>query len=82
MDGVIWVFLALLVPLIALGTVAGLRRRTLRVDPISGHCSNCRTPMSMRRVSWFGSLLFLPAWECVHCGNRSRSRKGVEGTAR
>jgi hypothetical protein len=47
MDGVIW---ALLVPLTALGTVAGLRRQPLGVDPNSINCSNCRTPMSPRRV--------------------------------
>ena len=29
------------------GVVAGLRRGPLGVDPMSRHCSNCRTPMAL-----------------------------------
>ena len=50
MDGVIWFFLALLVALKISGVVVGLRRRRSGVDPMSRQCSNCRTPMSPRRV--------------------------------
>jgi hypothetical protein len=78
MDGIIWVFLVLFVALVAFGVVAvTLRRRQSGVDPHLTHCSNCQTPMSLRRVSWIKSLFFLAAWECPHCGNRSRSRTGT-----
>jgi len=78
MEGIIWLFLALLVAFVALAVVlAGLRRRPLTIKQTRGRCSNCATPMSMRRVSWLKSLLFLAAWECPHCGNRSRSRKAA-----
>jgi hypothetical protein len=80
MDGVISIFLAIVVALISLALVARVRRPSPEVDP-PRHCSNCETPMSLRRVSRFKSLLFLPAWQCPHCGNRSRSKKGVTGTA-
>ena len=53
MDGVIWFFLALLVALTISGVVVGLRRRRSGVDPMSRQCSNCRTPMSPRRVIFF-----------------------------
>jgi hypothetical protein len=76
MEGISWFFLALVVALIALGMVAGLRRRPLGINP-ARHCSNCRTPMSMRRVSWLRPLPFFAAWECRHCGSRSRSRTGT-----
>jgi ribosomal protein L37AE/L43A len=49
MEGIIWLFLALLVALVALAVVlAGLRRRTPKIKP--DHCPSCRTPMSLRRV--------------------------------
>jgi ribosomal protein L37AE/L43A len=76
MDGIIWLFLAFLVVLVCLGAVAGVRRRSSEVDS-PRHCSSCETPISLRRVSWFNSLLFLPVWQCPHCGNRSRSKKGM-----
>jgi hypothetical protein len=53
MDGVIWFFLALLVALTITGVVVGLRRRRSGVDPMSRQCSNCRTPMSPRRMIFF-----------------------------
>jgi Zn finger protein HypA/HybF involved in hydrogenase expression len=81
MDGVIWVFLAFSVALIALGMVADLRRRLLGVDPMSGHCSNCRTPMSPRRVSLIQSLTLRGMWKCPHCGARMRKKAGIAGTA-
>jgi hypothetical protein len=74
MDGVIWVFIALLVPLIALGMLAGLRRRPLGVDPPSGHCSNRRAPMSPRRVSLNQSLTPRGIWKCPHSGKRMNAQ--------
>ena len=71
MFGIIWLFLALIVVLLALGVfVAGVRRPS-GANPRLHHCANCRTPMSMRRVSWLKSLIFLAAWECQHCGTKS-----------
>jgi hypothetical protein len=71
-------FWLLLVPLMVLAGVAiGLRRHADSTEQISKRCSNCETPMSLRRVSWFKSFLLLAAWECPHCGNRSRSRTGT-----
>jgi hypothetical protein len=52
MEGIIWLFLALLVALVALGAaLAGLRRRALRIK--LDHSPSCRTPMSLRRVVFF-----------------------------
>jgi hypothetical protein len=71
-------FWLLLVPLMVLvGVAIGLRRHADSTEQISKRCSNCETPMSLRRVSWFKSFLLLAAWECPHCGNRSRSRTGT-----
>lgn len=81
MEGIVWLFLAFLVALMTVGVVVGLRRRPDGVSLKSRHCLSFRTPMSLRRVSWFKSLLFMPAWECRHCGNRSRFGKGMAGTA-
>ena len=76
MDGIVGLFFALL--FVAAGLVlAGVRRRQLAADHASRHCLHCQTPISMRRPSWFKSLLFLAAWECPHCGNRRRSRTGT-----
>jgi hypothetical protein len=80
MHGVIWVFLALLVPMIALRMVSGLRRWPSGVDPMSRHCSNCRTPMSPRRVSLIQSLTHRGMWMCLHCGTRI-NKTGRAGTA-
>jgi hypothetical protein len=71
MEGVIWLFLALVLALICLGVVlAGLRRRRPTVSPNPGHCSNCKTPMSLRRVSVLQSHALLGEWVCPHCGTR------------
>jgi transposase-like protein len=81
MDGIIWLFLTLITAIAALAMMLeALRRRSSGVKK-SGHCPNCETPMSMRRVSRFKSLLFFPSWLCPHCGTRSRSRKGVKEMA-
>jgi ribosomal protein L37AE/L43A len=80
MEGVIWLFLVLLVALIAFGVVAGLRRKRLGVDP-PRHCSSCKTPMSLRRVSLLQRLTFRGMWMCPHCGTRMRKKAGMAGTA-
>ena len=79
MEGIIWLFLALLVALVALAVVlAGLRRRTPKIKP--DHCPSCRTPMSLRRVSLAKSHALLGEWECPHCGSRISKRGRVAGT--
>jgi hypothetical protein len=79
MEGIIWLFLALIVALVALGAVlAGLRRRPPRVK--TDHCPSCRTPMSLRRVSAFESPTLRIQWVCPHCGNRTKKGRSV-GTA-
>jgi hypothetical protein len=79
MDGIIWLFLALIVALVALGAVlAGLRRRPPQIK--TDHCPSCRTPMSLRRVPLFKSHALLGEWQCPHCGNRTKSGKGLSGT--
>jgi hypothetical protein len=59
MDGIIWLFLALTVALVAFGVVLAGRRRPKSVDGSRGHCSNCATPMSLRRVPFFKSRAVL-----------------------
>jgi uncharacterized Zn-finger protein len=82
MDGIIWLFLALIVALVALGVVlAGLRRRPPSVEGNPGHCSSCETPMSLRRVPLLQSHALLGEWVCPHCSNRFKSGKDVSGTA-
>jgi len=74
MDGVFWLFLALTVALAAAGViVAGRPWRPSGVKK-SGHCPNCETPMSLRRVSIFESLTLRGMWICPHCGTRMRKR--------
>jgi DNA-directed RNA polymerase subunit RPC12/RpoP len=81
MQGIIWLFLALIVALVALGAVlAGVRRRRLELDPIPDHCSRCATPMSLRRVPLFKSRAFWGEWECPHCGSRIKAGRGVSET--
>lgn len=70
MEGNIPFFLALILVGVIL-LVAGLRRANGIKK--SSHCSNCETPMSMRRVSRLKSLLFLTAWECPHCATKTGS---------
>jgi len=51
MEGIVWLFLALVIALVALSVaLAGVRRRQLSVEDNPGPCSNCATPMSLRRV--------------------------------
>ena len=82
MEGIIWLFLALIVALIALGVVlAGLRERPPGINQKSGHCPSCRTPMSLRRVSIFESPTLRSQWRCPHCGTRmDKSGRSVSGT--
>jgi PHP family Zn ribbon phosphoesterase len=80
MEGIIWLFLALLVALVALAVVlAGLRRRAPKIK--ADHCPSCRTPMSLRRVPLAKSHALLGEWECPHCGSRICKRGRVAGTA-
>lgn len=82
MEGIIWLFLALIVALVALGVVvAGIRRGPPRINQKSGHCPSCLTPISLRRVPLFKSHALLGEWVCPHCGNRTKSGNGVSGTA-
>jgi hypothetical protein len=82
MDGMIWLLLVQIVAIGVLGAVVvGLRRAKLGAERNARHCPHCETPMSMRRVSWFRSFIFLAAWQCQHCGNRSRPRRRMTGTA-
>ena len=59
MDGIIRLFLALIVLLLAFGVAPTLRRR-LGVDPTTRHCPPYETPMSTRRASRFRSFT---SWE-------------------
>jgi hypothetical protein len=69
MDGIIWLFLALIVALSSLGVVlVGIRRRPPKIK--LDHCPSCRTPISLRRVSFFRSHMLLGEWVCPHCGTR------------
>ena len=80
MEGTIWLFLALVVALVALGVVlAGLRRRTPQIK--TDHCSLCATPMSLRPVPLLKSRAFWREWECPHCRNRFKSGKNMSETA-
>jgi ribosomal protein L37AE/L43A len=79
MEGIIWLFLALIVALVALGAVvAVVRGRQPRAK--TDHCPSCRTPMSLRRVSVFESPTLRVQWVCPHCGNRIKKGRSV-GTA-
>jgi hypothetical protein len=82
MDGIIWLFLLQAVALIVLAVVLMSRRgRASGVDPNLGHCSSCRTPISMRRVSLAQSLMLRGAWVCPHCGTRMTRARKRAGTA-
>jgi hypothetical protein len=81
MDGIIWVCSALIFALGAVGILSGIRRRSASVEQNRGRCSNCETPMSLRRVSWFKSHLWFGEWQCPHCGTRIRSGKGISRSA-
>jgi ribosomal protein L37AE/L43A len=82
MDGIIWLFLALIVALVALGAVlVGLRRRPPSIEHDPARCTSCETPMSLRRVSILESLRLRGVWKCPHCGSRIKSSKGAPKTA-
>ena len=75
MDGIIWLFLAL-IALIALGVLVSIRRRPPKIK--LDHCPSCRTPISRRRVSFFRSHMVLGEWVCPHCGSRlNKSRRSA-----
>jgi hypothetical protein len=82
MDGMVWLFPAFILASVAFGVVvAGLRRRLSGLDLNVRHCSNCQTPMSLRRVSIFQSYTLRGAWMCPDCGNRIKSDNRVSKTA-
>jgi hypothetical protein len=77
----IWPYCIPIAAVVALGVVLLRRRRPPRINQASGHCSSCRTPMSLRRVPLAKSHALLGEWVCPHCGNKSKAGKGVPGTA-
>jgi hypothetical protein len=80
MDGIIWLFLALILALVALGVVlVGIRRRPPKIK--LDHRHSCRTPISLRRVSFFRSHMLLGEWVCPHCGTRMNKSGRSAGTA-
>jgi hypothetical protein len=80
MDGIIWLFPALILALIALGVVlVGIHRRPGKIK--LDHCPSCRTPISLRRVSFFRSHMLLGEWMCPHCGTRMIKAGRSAGTA-
>jgi hypothetical protein len=81
MDGIVWLFLTLLVALMVVGVVAVGRGRVRSMGQDLGRCSSCLTPMSPRRVSSFRSRPFLGHWVCPHCGTRIKRRGGAAGAA-
>jgi ribosomal protein L37AE/L43A len=70
MEDIVWLLLALIVALVALGMALAqfLNPR---------HCPSCETPMSLRRVSIIQTLTLKGMWMCPHCGNRIKSRKAT-----
>jgi ribosomal protein L37AE/L43A len=78
MEGIIWAYLAPALGLAVLGVVllAKLRRQA-ETSPREHHCDNCRTPISMRRVSLFGTFPILTIWVCPHCGLRKDSKGAI-----
>jgi ribosomal protein L37AE/L43A len=82
MEHNVWLLLALVVALVALGAVlAGLRRRSPSMDHSPARCTSCETPMSLRRVSILESLTLRGVWKCPHCGTRMNKRGRVAGAA-
>jgi hypothetical protein len=80
MDGIISLFLDLLVALATVSIAAVGRRRSCGVNAIPRQCASCQTLLSMRRISGVKSRLFWAGWECPHCGTRSRSKRRAAGT--
>jgi len=79
MEGIIWLFLALLVALVALGVVlVGLRGRPPPMEHNPNRCKSCETPISLRRVSTLRSHLLLGERICPHCGKRIKRWRGEE----
>jgi hypothetical protein len=68
MEG-IWLLLVFIVALASICVLAGMRPGITK----SRHCPSCETPMSLRRVPLLKSHALLGAWECPHCGSRSKS---------
>jgi DNA-directed RNA polymerase subunit RPC12/RpoP len=66
--------------IIALGALALSRRRPPSIEHNPVRCSNCETPMSLRRVPFAKSQVLLGEWECPHC--RTRMHKGRISTSR
>jgi hypothetical protein len=81
MDGIVWLFLTLLVALVVVGVVALGRGRARPSEQDLGRCSSCLTPMSPRRVSILRSRPFLGHWVCPHCGTRMKRRGSAAGAA-
>jgi hypothetical protein len=82
MEGVIWLLLALILALICLGVVVAGLHRPPSVNQNPGDCSNCKTPMSLRRVSLLESHALLGEWVCPHCRTRmDKQGKTLPGTA-
>jgi hypothetical protein len=79
MDGILGIFLTLLVGLVVVGVVLVGRRRPSGINPTSRHCTHCQTPMSPRRVSLLRSMVLLGEWVCPHCGNRIKAGKRAPG---
>jgi uncharacterized protein with PIN domain len=79
MDGMFWSFLATAVALLLLA-FAFMSRRQSEVGPKARRCSNCRTPISMRRVSITIAFPHSGWWKCAHCGSQIKSRRGMTQT--
>ena len=80
MDGIVWLFFALL--LIAASLVlGGLRRRQLAADHASRPCPHCQTPISMRRRPLIQVVKIRGRWLCPHCGAKSGALAWLSRTA-
>jgi hypothetical protein len=76
MEDIVWLLLALIVVLLALGmALVRFRRSSTEINLNPRQCPSCETPMSLRRVSIIQALTFKGRWMCPHCGNRIKSRK-------
>jgi hypothetical protein len=80
MEDIIYFLLELVVALDALGALqADVWRRPPTIKQNTRQCLNCENPMSLRRVPIFQSPGFKVQWMCLHCGNRTKSAKGIVG---
>jgi hypothetical protein len=78
MEDIIWLLLALIVALLALGmALVRFRRWSTEINLNPRHCPSCATPMSLRRLSITQTLTLKGRWMCPHCGNRIKSRKAT-----